>query len=130
MRRDTCDERRDHHPHAAGQARLPTTRRLPSLTWVETADVVVVVGGSAGAVLAARLSKDPARTVLPLEAGHAYASDAYRTSLLDANKIADPDHDWGYTSRDMDQIPQIPTPRGCTTAAPKAPPTQTGNRYG
>jgi choline dehydrogenase-like flavoprotein len=96
----------------------------------ETADVVVAGGGSAGAVLAARFSKDPARTVLPLEAGHAYASDAYPTSLLDANKIADPDHDWGYTSRDMDQIPQIPTPRGCTTAAPKAPPTQTGNRYG
>ena len=28
-----------------------------------TADVVVVGGGSAGAVLAARLSQDPARTV-------------------------------------------------------------------
>ena len=41
----------------------------------ETADVVVVVGGSASAVLAARLSKDPARTVLLLEAGHTYASD-------------------------------------------------------
>jgi choline dehydrogenase len=35
-----------------------------------------------------------------------------RPALLDANKIADPDHDWGYTSRGTDQTPQIPTPRG------------------
>ena len=53
-------------PRAAGQARPPTTRRLPC-DLAETADVVVAGGGSAGAVLAARLNKDPARTVLLLE---------------------------------------------------------------
>jgi len=77
-----------------------------------TADVVIVGGGSAGCVLAARLSQDPARTVLLLEAGHAYAPDAFPPALLDARILDDPQHDWGYTARATDQAPNIRASRG------------------
>lgn len=47
-----------------------------------------------------------------LEAGRAYAPDVYPPGLLNANKIADPEHDWGYTSRGVFRAGQMPTPRG------------------
>ena len=79
---------------------------------MNNADVLIVGGGSAGAVLAARLSEDPARRIMLLEAGPAYQADAYPEALLNADIVGDPGHDWGYVSRGNATTPRNPTPRG------------------
>ncbi|MFC9842741.1 GMC family oxidoreductase [Streptomyces sp. NPDC060223] len=75
-------------------------------------DVVIIGGGSAGAALAARISEDPQRTVLLIEAGPDYPAGRVPEGLLAPQLLADPDHDWGYTARATDRAPSIPAPRG------------------
>jgi choline dehydrogenase len=72
------------------------TQALP-----DRADVVVVGGGTAGAVVAGRLAERDDRTVLLLEAGPDYgplAAGRWPEPLLDARYLPVDDHDWAYVS--------------------------------
>ncbi|GAA3111459.1 GMC family oxidoreductase N-terminal domain-containing protein [Pseudonocardia yunnanensis] len=86
---------------------------MPEKNDAQTVDVVIVGGGSAGAVLANRLSADPARTVVLVEGGPAYAVDEYPAVLRDPARVGDDaEHDWGLTATIDDTGRVIPTPRG------------------
>jgi choline dehydrogenase len=60
-------------------------------------DVLVIGGGTAGCVVAARLSEDPARSVCLVEAGPDYGlcGPAWPADLLGAHTLAS-SHDWSY----------------------------------
>jgi choline dehydrogenase len=77
-------------------------------------DIVIVGGGSAGAVLAARLSADAQRRVLLLDAGPDFAPDRYPPVLTDANVVAgSPAFDWHNNTEDAARLGHdISVPRG------------------
>jgi len=78
-------------------------------------DAVVVGAGSAGCVLAARLSADRARRVLLVEAGPDYPDPAALPADLRDARLPTYSHDWGYHADEAALGRRISQPRGRVT---------------
>jgi len=76
-------------------------------------DYVIVGGGTAGCVVAARLSQDPAVRVLLLEAGHSVRTDAMAVPAAWPGLIGS-DADWRSVTTPQADAGPLPYPRGRT----------------
>ena len=86
-------------------------------------DTIIVGAGSAGAILATRLTEDPGRSVLLLEAGPDFPEFEQVPDEIkfgygrDRNIWArafgrDTKFGWGYSARATDKVPDMFVPRG------------------
>lgn len=84
-------------------------------------DVLVVGGGAAGAVIAARASEDPRRTVLLVEAGPDYETpSSLPDDLIDGHQNSLVDHDWRLSYQAVDEGRSVAFPRGRVTGGSTA----------
>jgi choline dehydrogenase len=88
-------------------------------------DYIVLGAGSAGAILAARLSEDPDRSVLLIEAGPDYTSidqlpDEVKHGYATGTDIATSAHNWQFVGRGTPTSGDINIPRGKVTGGSSA----------
>jgi len=88
-------------------------------------DVIVVGAGSAGAVIAARLSEAAGRRILLIEAGPDYPSlsslpDKLKRGHITAADILPSDHDWKFIGRATPEAEPMLVPRGKVTGGSSA----------
>src|SRR5919107_2764282 len=88
-------------------------------------DYIVLGAGSAGSILAARLTEDPERSVLVIEAGPDYPTidslpSEVKHGYATATDIMTSDHNWQFIGKGTPTATEVLIPRGKVTGGSSA----------